>query len=195
MSCNTFGTGFCSEATPGSALPTPGADGQVLQVVAGDWASAALAATASSFTPAVAGDWSPSPSTAQGALDQLGARVQRRRTGQTAAFTSGVTFTLWSYTLAEGEVMSANYAMTGGSYSAGVTLRTYAYFNFSASRSVGGVAAVSTGSGQEIGSISGGTISITTSGNDVLVRMVYTASGTLTFNDSVLLESIMIPQV
>lgn len=195
MSCNTYETGFCSESAPGSALPTPGADGEVLQVVAGEWASAALDVPASAFAPTAAADWDPSPSTIQDALDQLGARAQRRRTGQSIAFTSGATFTLWTYTLAEGEVIGGIYTLTGGTFAGGVTSRSYVNYYFSASRSVGGAAGVTAGSGQEIGTIAGGTVSVTTSGNDVLVRLVFTATGTLTFTDSILFESVMIPQV
>lgn len=116
-----------------------------------------------------------------------------RRTAQSVAFASGVTFTLWSYTLAEGETISGEYKITGWRLNGGTVERSFGYYNFVASRSVGGAAGVTTGTGQEIGTLAGGTISVTTSGNDVLVRMVYTQTGTLTFNDSISLESLSIP--
>ncbi len=146
------------------------------------------------YTPADAAFWDPQPTTMGEALDQLAAKSLIKRSGLTLAFTNGVTTTLWSYTLAEGEVMSARYTMTGGRLNGVTTERSLGLVDFTASRSVGGSAAVTSGSSNEVGTISGGTISASVSGNDVLVRIVYTQTGTLEYDDTVLLGSKPITQ-
>mgnify|MGYP003466905526 FL=1 len=90
--------------------------------------------------------------------------------------------------------MSARYTMTGGRLNGVTTERSLGLVDFTASRSVGGSAAVTSGSSNEVGTISGGTISASVSGNDVLVRIVYTQTGTLEYDDTVLLGSKPITQ-
>lgn len=158
------------------------------------WNTSGSGGGSSVFVPDTSAHWETQPTTIVEALNNLASRAPRARTNQSISYSSGVTFVLWSYTLAEGEVIGVQYNANGGSVSGGATLRSYTSFYFGASRSVGGAAAVTSGSGQEIGTLAGGTISVAASGNAVQLKMVYTATGTLYFNDYAYFDTKAVPQ-
>lgn len=111
------------------------------------------------------------------------------------AIASGVPTTVWSYTLAEGEVIGGELKVTGGIVALGVTKRTRGTIDFGASRSVGGVAEVSDNGPLENGSMVGGTIAIVASGNDAQVQVTFTETGTFTYAVRLELDSVAIPQI
>lgn len=96
--------------------------------------------------------------------------------------TSGVPHVLWSYSLAEDEVIGGRLEITGKFTSGGVTSRSRGFIDFAASRSVGGVAAVTNNNSLENGTLAAGTISIDTNGaNLVRVNITYSVNGTVNY--------------
>jgi hypothetical protein len=95
----------------------------------------------------------------------------------TTAVTSGVGSVFWSYTLSETEVIAGNVRIVGRAIDAGTTYRSHALAEFSASRSTGGSAAITIDSETETGTLSGGAIATSVSGNDVLITLTYTFTG------------------
>ena len=95
----------------------------------------------------------------------------------TTAVTSGVGSVFWTYTLSETEVIAGKVRIVGRAIDAGTTYRSLALAEFSASRSAGGSAAITIDSETETGTLSGGSIATTVSGNDVRITLTYTFSG------------------
>jgi hypothetical protein len=146
------------------------------------------------YVAAVDDDWFPVPIEQLAALDQLAARAPLVLE-DSAAFTNGNALDLWTYALAEGEVVGVSFKLTGGCETGGVTERSRGRIDFVASRDVGGAAAVTAGAGtDEVGTITGGTISVTAVGNDVVVSVTYTADGTLYYKLRIERDSIAVPQ-
>lgn len=95
---------------------------------------------------------------------------------------SGVAATLWTYSLAEGEVLGGRLTLTAGAVVAGpTTQRSRGVIEFCASRSEGGSAAATTVDMVESGTVPSGALSTAVDGNDVLVQITYTANVTLTY--------------
>lgn len=110
------------------------------------------------------------------------------------AVESGVAVTIWSTTLAEGEVVGGQLRVTAGSEDSGTTYRSRGWIDFTASRDVGGGAAVTTNDSSEDGTIAGGAISCAADGNDVEIRLTYTVTDTIAYRLRVELDRIAVPQ-
>jgi len=95
----------------------------------------------------------------------------------TTAVTSGVGSVFWSYALAEQEVIAGTVRIVGRAIDGGTTYRSRAVADFSASRSTGGSAAITIDSETETGTLAGGTIATSVSGNDVEIELTYTFTG------------------
>lgn len=95
----------------------------------------------------------------------------------TTAVTSGVGSVFWSYTLAEEEVIAGTVRFVGRAIDGGTTYRSRAVAEFSASRSTGGSAAITIDSETETGTLAGGAIATSVSGNDVRIELTYTFTG------------------
>lgn len=145
------------------------------------------------FTPAVAGDWSSAPTRISDALDQLATRSPVVASGS-AAITSGNPLTLWTYSLAEGEVIGGRLEITAGLVDAGATQRSRGFIDFGASRSVGGSAAVTNNDSAESGNVPSGVMSIAADGNDALVQVAYMTTGTVYYTIRVECDSLDVPQ-
>lgn len=113
------------------------------------------------------------------------------------AFTAGNPVTLWSITLAEGQAVGIRVMLTGGRFNSvgSSTEHSFGRIALGGSRSVGGAAAISVGSGtDEVGTISGGTMTAAAVGNDVQVRVTYSATGTLYYVLRVEYDVVTVPQ-
>ncbi len=147
------------------------------------------------FDPANPEDWNPLPASMPAALNQLAARSPVIAS-DSVEIVSGVPTTLWSYTLAEGEVIGGLFKLTGGLVDAGVTKRTRGSLDFGASRSVGGVAEISdnTAPPVESGTIADGELEIVAVGNDVEIQVTFSATALLTYTRRLEFDSVIIPQ-
>lgn len=133
------------------------------------------------YAAAEAGDWNPVPTSTTAAIDQLADRTPIKTTSSYTS-TSGVAHVLWSYSLAEDEVIGGRLEITAKFTSGGVTSRSRGFIDFGASRSVGGVAAVTNNNSLENGTLAAGTISIDTDGaNLVRVNITYSVNGTVDY--------------
>lgn len=103
-------------------------------------------------------------------------RINTTTTGTTAV-TSGVGSVFWSYTLAEEEIIAGTVRIVGRAIDGGTTYRSKAIADFSASRSTGGGAAVTVDNETETGTLAGGAIVTSASGNDVEIELTYTFTG------------------
>jgi hypothetical protein len=95
----------------------------------------------------------------------------------TTAVTSGVGSVFWSFSLSETEVIAGKVRVVGRAIDAGTTYRSLAVAEFSASRSTGGSAAITIDIETETGTLSGGAIATSVSGNDVRITLTYTFTG------------------
>ena len=95
----------------------------------------------------------------------------------TTAVTSGVGSVFWSYTLAEEEAIAGTVRIVGRAIDGGTTYRSRAMAEFSASRSTGGSAAITIDSETETGTLAGGAIATSVSGNDVEIELTFTFTG------------------
>lgn len=115
----------------------------------------------------------------------------------TVEVTAGVPVVLYTVELAEGDVIGLRARLTGGRYNAGTlaTERSLGKIDVGASRSVGAGALISVGAGtDEVGTISGGTMSAAAVGNTVEIRVTYTASATVDYVLRVELDRLAIAQ-
>lgn len=138
------------------------------------------------YAPAAPVDWDPTPDTWTAALDQLAARAPLVLPETSVTFTSGNPVTVWTYTLAEGEAIGVSFTLLGGTNTAGTIDRSFGSVSFTASRSVGGSAALTVlTAATEVGTVSGGTLDVSAVGNDVVVTITYTTNGTLYYRTRV----------
>jgi hypothetical protein len=142
-----------------------------------------------SYASAVNTDWAPDPTSQAAALDQLAARAPLPASGSTVVV-SATPFTIWSYTLAEGEVIGGTVRVIAGADDGGTTLRSVVLVTFTGSRSVGGSAALTIVSETEDGSIPLGTVATSASGNDIIISLEYTFSGTVDWTIRADLDSV-----
>lgn len=115
----------------------------------------------------------------------------------TVDVTAGVPAALYTVELDEGDVIGLRVKLTGGRYNAGTlaTERSLGKIDVGASRNVGAGAVISVGAGtDEVGTISGGTMSAAAVGNTVEVRVTYTATTTVSYVLRVELDRIAIAQ-
>ena len=127
----------------------------------------------SHFAPTDPATWDPAPTTTSEALNQLGARAPLAGTG--SATWAGNTQTVWSYTLAEGEVYGGLMTLVTGHLNGATLSRSIADVSFVGSREVGGAAAVTQGTAAEngSGSLASGSVVATAVGNTIAVRLTF----------------------
>jgi len=112
-----------------------------------------------------------------------------------AAFATGVPLELYRYELDEGESVSIDVRLVGGWLNTLVTERSLGRITAVASRDAGGAAAQTPGTGaDEVGTITGGTITSSVDVNDLVFFVTYTADGTLHYKLRVEIDSVAVPQ-
>jgi hypothetical protein len=142
------------------------------------------------YTPASASDWNPTPARFSPALDQLASRTPSEVTDSYTS-TSGVPEIVWSYTLAEDEVVGGVLWVTAKHTDGGVTYRSRGFVDFGASRSVGGTAATTVNTNPENGTIAAGSLTVDTDGaNTVRVNVTYSVNGTVDYTYRLALDTL-----
>lgn len=123
------------------------------------------------------------PSSAQvtdatfGSVATLGTNLDARApsVGQGSATWAANAQTVWSYTLAEGEVYGGSMTIVTRHLTGSTLSRSIADVSFVGSREVGGAAAVTQGTATENGSgaLASGTVTATAVGNTIAVRLTF----------------------
>jgi hypothetical protein len=111
------------------------------------------------------------------------------------AFASGVPLEIYRYTLDEGESVSIDVRLTAGWLNTLVTERSLGRITAVASRDAGGAAAQTPGTGaDEVGTITGGTITSGVDGNDLVFFVTYSDDGDLLYKLRIEIDSVAVPQ-